>query len=29
MSKVNKALWVAMTAFALGAAAYVLWWPTR
>lgn len=29
MSKVNKALWVAMTAFALGAAAYVLWCPTR
>lgn len=29
MRKVNKALWVAMTAFALGAAAYVLLWPTR
>lgn len=29
MSKINKGLWVAMTAFALGAAAYVLLWPTR
>lgn len=29
MMKVNKALWVIATAFALGAAAYVLWWPVR
>lgn len=29
MSKVNKALWVAMTAFAIGAGLYILLWPTK